>query len=61
MKRSTASRLSTRGLLAGLLFLPFLCGASCSTNDVAESAATAFFTSVASQFADVLFTGLAGN
>jgi hypothetical protein len=42
-------------VMTAMLLTPALLGSSCSTNAVAESAATTFFDALASNIADLLF------
>jgi hypothetical protein len=44
--------------LSAVLLLPALLGASCSTNAVAESAATSFFDELASSLADAIVAAI---
>lgn len=42
------------------VFLPLLMGANCSSNEVAQSAATTFFNALATTLASSLFAGAGG-
>lgn len=45
-------------VLAGILVVPLLVGATCSTNAVAQSTATTFFGAVASNIVNLVFNTL---